>query len=281
MKGLFLFICSAVINLSAYAQIQHGSVGVIYYTKDKIIVAADSRGLVLNGNTPPDDTECKIAAPDGKMVFVSTQSTEYKNGGYADPVPSWSNVGEIRKAYGKASLLYSTNRDRIEGTAVEWGKLISSHFQTLLLWHPEKTMEAVNGGNGVLTRSIIGGLDNDGLLMLLRITIAFHEGIFAADTVQIPSCDACSKPYWAIGQVEVEQEFVDLTSQRARSEVKTWRPPKESNLADYDILRTMRLVELTIQYHKGNDVGGKIDAVEMDKDGSMRWFAIKENCAKD
>ena len=50
---------------------------------------------------------------------------------------------------------------------------------------------------------------------------------------------------------------------------------------DLDVLKTMRLVELTIAYHMGNDVGGKIDAIELFKNGGLRWVARKENCPKD
>jgi hypothetical protein len=48
----------------------------------------------------------------------------------------------------------------------------------------------------------------------------------------------------------------------------------------------MRFVDLTVQYDQETvngqkDVGGPIDAVEMDQDGSVRWFALKPNCKKD
>lgn len=49
--------------------------------------------------------------------------------------------------------------------------------------------------------------------------------------------------------------------------------------ADYDILKTMRLVELTIKYGP-DDVGGNIEAVELDKDGTLRWFANPNDCPK-
>jgi hypothetical protein len=278
MKRFFLFALFAVIGSPTIAQIQYGTVGVVYYTKDKIVMAADSRGFIV-GNTTPDDSVCKIAAPYGKMVFVSSHAMAYRNLGYFDFVQPWSNIEEIHRAYDTASPLFSTNHDRIVGTAIERAKSISSHFQSMLLWHPEKVIDVARKGNGVLTRAMIGGFDDNGALILLQAIITFQESVLAnvSSTVQILDCP---RSYCAIGEIEVEQEFVNLTSKRAKKEAKKWKPPKKSKLEDYDILRTMRLVELTIQYH-GDDVGGRIDAVQMDKDGSVRWFAIKENCAKD
>lgn len=277
MKALFMLSLFTILCSPTHAQIQYGTIGVVYFTKDKVVVAADSRGLV--GNTPPDDTVCKIATPHGQIVFVSSHAMGYRNSGL-DLVKPWSNVEEIHQAYDTASLLYSSRHDRIIGSAIEWGKSISSHFQSMLLWHSEQVIEVARTGNGILTRAMIGGVNDDGSLLLVETIITFQEGVLQYPS-PITHTLECPKSYCAIGEVEIEQEFVNLTSKRAKKEARKWKPPKKSNPADFDILRAMRLVELTIQYHEGNDVGGKIDAVEMDKDGSMRWFAIKDNCAKD
>ena len=45
-----------------------------------------------------------------------------------------------------------------------------------------------------------------------------------------------------------------------------------------DIRRTMRLVDLTAMYHQGNDVGGPVDAVQLNNDGSVEWYKRKPNC---
>ncbi len=95
MKGFCLFVFFAVIGSPTLAQIQHGTVAVVYYTEDKIIMAADSRGLLLTQNAQPDDSVCKIAAPYGKMLFVSSHAVAYKSGGLFDLVQPWSNVDEI------------------------------------------------------------------------------------------------------------------------------------------------------------------------------------------
>lgn len=278
MKGFFWLVFLATSSSPTLAQLQHGTVAVVYFTKDKIIMAADSRELVRN--VPQDDTACKVVAPRGEMVFVSSNYIGYRNAGVGDPVDSWSNNEEIHRAYNTVALSHSSNQSRIVETALEWGKVVSLHFQSLLFLHPEKLNEVVRKGSGVLTIAEMGGLDSDGALIRLETEIKFKEGASPPVFPETTKFTDCPKSYCAIGEIEIEQEFVNLTSERAKEETKSWRPPEKSRPEDYDMLRTMRLVDLTIKYHDG-DVGGRVDAVQMDKDGTVRWFAIKENCKKD
>jgi hypothetical protein len=271
---------AAIASCPAFAQIQQGSVAVVYYSEahDKIIMAADSRAL-WTGNPVPDNTACKIAAPQGKMLFVSTNFGGWKNGGPKDVVPSWMNVEEIHRAYNTASMLYTAPGARVHGAADEWGKLTTSHFQALLQEHPEAVTEFAKKNHGVLTKAFIGGLGNRGTMLLWKTTVSYQQGVVSYEMHGV----GCPNSFCPIGggAEKVAEEFTNQTSPRAIREAKEWKPPKSSKPEDYDILKTMRFVELSIKYYKGNDVGGKIDAVEMSKDGSVHWYTAKPNCTQD
>lgn len=278
MKRLSVVIFALIAGFSTFAQVQHGSVAVIYYSDahDKIIMAADSRALWTD-RSAPDDTVCKIAAPQGKLLFVSTNFGGWKNGGITDPVPSWMNVEEIHRAYDTASILYTAPGARVHGAADEWGKLITSHFRALLMEHPEVVTDIASKNDGVLTKAFIGGLGNRGTMLMWKTTVSYQQGIVSYEMHGV----SCPNSFCPLGEIKIAQEFANQTSPRAKKEAKQWKPPTSSKPEDYDTLKTMRLVELTIKYYKGNDVGGIIDAVEMSKDGSVRWFAVKPNCRQD
>ncbi len=196
-------------------------------------------------------------------------------------VHSWTNTEEIHRAYDRASFTYSTAHDRIVGTAFDWADSILSNFESLLFWHSERVIETARRGNGLLTVAIIGGVDDDGKMILLQDVITYRPDGFPtifADKTQITQC---AKSNCLIGEPEIADEFINLRSDRALKEAKNWRLPKTTDPADYDLLKAMRYVALTIRYHIGGDVGGDLDAVEMDKDGSVRWYAKKDNCADD
>jgi hypothetical protein len=44
------------------------------------------------------------------------------------------------------------------------------------------------------------------------------------------------------------------------------------------ILRVFRLVDLARAYDSTGEIGGKIDAVELLGNRTVRWFARKDNC---
>jgi hypothetical protein len=275
MKWLMLLSLAAI--PAAHAQIRRGSVGVVYYTDEKIVMAADSRGTYANADLPADDTVCKIAAPHEAILSVYAGASDYQSAKPFDLAPSWSANDEIHEAYDAASLRYSKKRDRLEATASEWARSMISQFEIINLGHPFVVAEVARKQNGLLGEAMFGGVDDDGKLLLLMSMITVDPNIIAALPKAEIDVIACPNSFCSVGRGEIKKEFVNLESERAKQEAKNWIPPKGSKPEDLDILRTMRLVELTIQYHD-DDVGGPIDAVQMDKYGAVRWFARKPDC---
>jgi len=282
MKRFFLCICLAIATYPTFAQIQYGSLGVAYYSKDKdkIIMAADSRALMTNG-APPVDNYCKIAAPHRKIIFVATGSGGHKNRGPADPVQSWSGTEEIHRAYDIASLLPTTNSDLLWRTASEWIESVSHHFDDLYRSDPQQVIDLARIQNGGLIKAFIGGMENDGKLILFKMSITFRPSITGNIHYEKGTVLPCPESFCPLGDIDIAEEFIKQTSARANKEAREWKPPKTSKPEDYEILKTMRFVKLTEIYNKGNDVAGPIDAVQMTKDGSVHWYAKKENCADD
>ncbi|MGA8407899.1 MAG: hypothetical protein WB680_12035, partial [Candidatus Acidiferrales bacterium] len=268
----------AVTAHSTSAQIQHGSVGIIYFSenKDKIIFAADSRGMLPDGTH--NDDYCKIAAPHGKFVFLTTGLGTYSGDELVGP---WSNVDEIRRAYDRASMeAHTTNDDVLLETIKEWSHSVSNHLRSLYRVHPEMIVKSAQQQHGVLAKAFVGGVGNNGKMFILRTDVVFNPNLASPINAIGGLIEPCPKNYCAAGEITVEEEFINLTSDRAKQEAREWSPPKNSRRADRDIQQAIRYVQLTIQYGPV-DVGGDIDALQMIPDGSIRWFAAKKNCQKD
>ncbi len=62
----------------AFSQLVHGTIAVVYYTPEKLVIAADSRGQLagINGTVHEDD-ECKVGALGDKIVFVASGNVGY------------------------------------------------------------------------------------------------------------------------------------------------------------------------------------------------------------
>lgn len=293
LKYLPIIVLVHLTSTCAVAQVRHGTVVVIYYTDQKIILAADSRQVSTDPSAAPRDHGCKIATPDGRVVFAAAGIADYThNGGLLGPTKSWTATDEIHKAYetkslfptfSQANLIFPTNLGSSVDPILEIAKMFEMYetfdFIDLNESDPETVAQTAQKQHGELTDTLIGGLDANGQLVLYLTRLTY------ADTGIAPifsRTDPAKRPilYRAIGEPDVVNEFVDVTSDRAKKEAQAWKPPKGSHPADYDILKAMRLVQLTINYGPG-DVGGKIEAVELDRDGTLHWFANPNNCPVD
>jgi hypothetical protein len=278
---LCVAILGALVAIPTLSDTNYGSIAVIYFTQEKIVVAADSRAT-HPGSSVLDNSECKIAAFKDQVVFVSGGAARYIPLDPGDPVPARSNLTDARSAYEKIVKHWRTSRGHVQDLGDEWGKVVSAHFESMFTFHRGDFFEAVRRGNGHLTGAENGGLDRNGELVLFQTLVVYdgsqsHPATYSTTAI---SPSSCPHSFCAVGNAAEFREFIDLTSERAKNEIESWKPGANANPADYDILRTIRLVDLVIRYG-GNDVGGKVDAVQLDRNGSIRWFARKDNCPPD
>lgn len=274
MKRLLLAFWLGCVIPAAVGQVKTGTVVVVYFTQDKIIMAADSRGLL--GEVTPSNSECKIAALNRQVVFGSSQVI-----GVGSPpvgLRPWKNTDEAHTAYNNTP---GETPKSVEAIAYRWANSISYYFQSFYFAAPGAVQQAQK--DGLLTQAYFAGLDSDGKLSLYFVKITFDATNPLPINFGVQKIEKCLlNDFCFIGETEVVSEFLGLTSDRAKREAATWKPAKGFAPSDYDLLRTIRLVDLTITYHQGiKDVGGPIDAVQLNGDGSLRWFARKRNCPAD
>jgi hypothetical protein len=231
------WIIAGLVIYPTFAQIQHGSVGVVYLTKDKIIMAADSRGMLSRDNIP-DNAECKIATPERKIMFLTTGISGYVPDGPASKLRRWSSIDEVNKACRSVTAKYGMGEAMVAGFG---------GGQTLIMFRVRLNLDTADKATPVKPK---------------------------IDQVE---CPASTNYFCAQGRPEVAIEFSSGMSQRAKDEARTWTPPTVIK-ADQDILRTIRLIELTIKYVTDGSVGGPIDAAELSSNGTLRWYVRKPNC---
>lgn len=279
---LLVLICSSL----AVSEVNHGTIAVIYYTQDKIIVASDSRALFYS-DRPPDDTQCKIAAFDGKFLFVSAGLAGSVRRRVDDPVPPWTNQDLARLAYDRLRGFPAAYP--VKSMAAEWTELELNNLKLLYRNHPEHILRAADmSPHGTIVDAIFGGIEN-GLLRLFAVQVRYDKTQVPPMRVSVSNYIDCPEEtanFCAMGESEIALEFLRQTSERARFEAKTWGPSPEVAPRDRNIAKAVRVIELTIRYqtgrvfrgHKQKLVGGPIDAVELDRSGSLHWYRKKKNC---
>jgi hypothetical protein len=260
------------------AQVRFGTIAVVYYSEGKIAIAADSAGF-LNASSPIT-SECKLAAIDGKLLFVTAGATAYRRlRPTADVVEPWDNIDEARKAYSFA--LAAGGDDLPLHTAKIWQQLITEKWQSLYRIHPKHVTDAVAVEHGGLTTAYFAGLGGTTRqLQLIKSHVSFDQSNEQPFSGTSAIASECLNTLCAMGTLDVAKEYILQTSDRARKEWAQW-DDKTGPFAGPDgkVRVTMRLVDLTIAFHQGEDkVGPPIDAVELAADGTIRWVARKQQC---
>lgn len=277
MKLLLIALGALCWGLPATSQIMHGTIGVVYYTPDKIVVAAESRLVGGVGSTlAPTNDGCKVTAVKGKVVFVSAGMTRHI--GDAGSV-GWDNNDEIREAYSKVTT--APARGNLDEIAKEWSSAVAEKFNTDARLNPGLfpwLTSQMRAGES-FTVAYMGGRDKAGNLSLFFMAVTPNASRTLAEGLARPVPACRDHGFCAVGAaIDTVTEFANSSSERARNEWARWKPPNGTPQHDYDALKTMRILELAVQHHTGNDAGGPIDAVQLNRDGSLHWYARKPIC---
>lgn len=255
----------------------HGTVGVVYYTPTKIIMAADSRLSHSEGALPPIDTGCKISAVGGELLFVSSGLTARVP---EAQTPGWDNASVLREVYQRVKI--ERPRDfNLASIAWAWSQEIAERFNNENRLHPGffpwVSARVLRAGES-LTIGYLGGRGRDGNLVLFLVFAGLNSAGTTAegDAKPISACE--DHGFCSVGAaVEKIKEFANFSSDAAKDEWGRWKAPKGASPESHDALKTIRMVEIGIRDYP-DDSGGPIDAVQLNRDGSVRWYAKKQNC---
>jgi hypothetical protein len=254
-----------------------GTIVIFLPAKDKFIVAADSRGLKIRGNEPPDDHKCKIAVFHDQFVFANSGSIAYERTLDNDPVKEWSNSIEAQIAIGNHKSDKGDAQTVIEHVATAWAESLRSKWQFLYSQNKELVLKAAKPPSYVLTSGIFATARQG------NIGFAVRELTLDGAQVRIIQSKCGPDHYCGAGQTDVFLEFVRQSSPRAVAEFKSWAESSvaESKRRSIDLrtLYAIRLAELTIAYDSTGTVGGRVDAIEIEQDGTVRWAQVKPCCA--
>jgi len=261
-NSLKCLVLAIAFNASALAQFQAGTVSVLITSPNGTVVAADSRNHPLRGKI--SDDLCKILTFGNKVAVTLGGVSAHTSPQH--PIREWDGFKQLTLAYIKQS-------SSTQAFADEW----ANEMRTLILHdvsdNPLPLINALDGWNGsrgtVLTGIFVGSDDLEGLAVMLTLDKAGNGYQVLLNPLRHPShsCDfACA----GVG-AEIIDEIVANTTARAQNWHRNMErmPPSQ---------RAIEAIRLTIQhYPRPLDVGGKIDAVMVSKNG-IHWIQRKPNC---
>lgn len=262
----------------AYAQAVSGTIVIMNFTKDELVVAADSRATHVSTGAP-DDTFCKISAFGHKFVFTSvgTSAWERTDG---SPFPSWKNsdlaldaVRLVPKIEPVSNLALITER---------WATDVKDRLARNNAVDPNGIRAMAKSNHAQITAGMF--FDTD---LNAKIGVISYDAERPIDPLTVQTADGRSLSYcWPCGQLDaakicgigvhldVAAKFCSLRKHGDKIKVRTilHGASKSAQLAT-------EIVELTKDEYESvaHDVGGDVDTLTITKNG-ITWNSRKHAC---
>ena len=271
MRKLALLVVALIPNV-ALSQISSGTVIVINFTKDKLVVAADSGVTSNEPGKQAENTECKISTFDHKFVFAAAGALRHRRVNKADPTEGWDSFDIAREAF-KATQRGSRRSaaDQLKSMANYWAQKVVKQWQKAYSY-PDVASQIRNAAKntiGVLTEGFFATASK-GTIKSQFVRITFNSNNLASPIgfdklPRPPSCWNCGQPDNASTCVMGHVHTVESAC--------TTTPPFQSKQIAVD------LAELTVAHDRWGEVRDPIDVVELRSDGSpVRRLKCKPKC---
>ncbi|MGA9390873.1 MAG: hypothetical protein WBV69_10545 [Candidatus Sulfotelmatobacter sp.] len=275
MKLLAMLIFLLAVDAITVAQFESGTVIVVGYSQNKIIIAADSRSV--DEGKVPTDNDCKITALSNKLFFSASGRTHDVTLGML----GWDATDQARQALAAVST-HAPIGTFTQAMAIEWAQLIGQNISHNIRQQEYDSLIPRH----VYIAGIFAGLGPNVDLQGTHIRVDRGESsrpierhMIYTTPVELPLSDTMG--YLSLsGQTEILNEFIGTGSARAKIErAITLKESKRWPIFDSDARMVIRLTELVIKYWNHPELAhGPVDAVEIDKGGSVRWIQRKPNC---
>jgi hypothetical protein len=269
-------------------QVKSGTTLIVGYSKEKIIMAADSRVTYFDGRVEND--QCKITALGGKLLFgvVGIQGFNAKT----PSIHSWEAVTEARRAFASERVRTSGS---IEMMSAYWASSIQRHLAELIRYNPAEVIHMMERNGPVLNYGIFAGRNPDGKLSALFVMASCVEQVpcsadlirknqarLTVQKIDFPEPESRVK-FEAFGVSSTFLKFENAPEKLSADDLRIWNSvPLRSTIKDPDAQRAVKFIDLTILHDpRKAGVGGDVDVVELTKSAGVTWLNRKQNCPAD
>ena len=253
------------------------TVVVIDHTPERIIVATDSRAVSIFGGTGTpsiNDSECKVYALGSHAAFVIAGHASYIRSEPND-APTWYAQQEAHRLFQDSVNANGGWSDAmLEALALSWRNSTGLHLTRLRQSNLKQFRDAM--GDNIRANAVFATAAGGGVrAVYVEATLTQGGEVLVIGPTPIN----CSGKPCVLGQNQVADEYLNLTSQRAKADVDRW---EQENVGLPEIERARRravnLVEATIAHDPTRHVGGPVDVLELHAGQKVRWLRRKPWC---
>ena len=252
------------------------TVVVIDHTPDRIIVATDSRAVSIFGGTGTasiSDAECKVFALGSHAAFVIAGHAWYASSEPND-APTWNAQQEAQRLFELAVRESGGWNDAmLDGLALSWRNSTAMHLTRLRQANLKQFRDAMGD---VRANAVFATAAGD------RVRAAYVEATLTQGgevLVVGPAPIKCSGKPCILGHHQIADEYLNLTSQRAKADVDRWeRESAGLSEIEHARRRAVNLVEAAIAHDSTRHIGGPVDVLELHAGQKVKWIRRKPWC---
>ncbi|MBZ5509326.1 MAG: hypothetical protein LAO78_28035 [Acidobacteriia bacterium] len=273
-----------VLALSACAQelaqsvkVGHGTVVVIFFSKERVVLAADSR-LTYSGPVGlHKDNQCKVSNLGHQTIFAASGFNRYN-------FPQDRNMPkfDVYQQAVQVSRSYKGNlHERGKAVAEAWAQQVKAALDIGLVRHPAEVMSSLHGQSMQLASGVFAGKSDTGLAVYHASILCECRTAHKYASIHISQLQPVNDgvPAASIGTAETMglfSEVADATSPRGLAERDTWKEAEDK--PDRDANVTIRTGEFILHHSKDRTIGGPLNAIELTAAGAVRWVKREKNC---
>jgi hypothetical protein len=245
-----------------------GTVVLVEFVNDQIIVAADSR----DSGTGRDEA-CKITELDRNNFFFATGQVGVISPRTGKAV--WDATEFSNTAFSASSGI--KDRFRLVRTAANWAELMRERFQDNLK-NVRPTKAPIELGQGFFAAD-----GSEGLQMYhVSLQYVFPPSVPIANTLfsiqEFKPGDLALNAFGEKAPIAAVSEFLADTTPRAKEVNAIFRDRFKPNSSDYEARRIQAAIQTAIKWMPNSSIGGDVDLMILEGNRSIRWIDMKKNC---
>jgi|SRR5580692_10168789 hypothetical protein len=257
-SGITILYLITLVCHCAAGQQQTGTIVVLSITRDKAIVAADSREMNGTTNTVANDSDCKILALDKKAIFAFSglRLCEMRDSKRV----IWDAQGVARDTY-----RHLAEQPKRVGESMG-NKFIRAWDKAMLQTMDFKLCNSTTGPHGEVMTAVFLDVDP------LNGTEAYFDAISSENATvndDIAQIEPNGLPM-GTGHTNILNEFLAGVTPRS----KTWHATIDKYSPER---RVQALAQLTRRFDTSGFVGGNIDMAVLTTNG-IQWVSTKKQC---
>lgn len=255
----------------------HGTVVVIFFSGDRVVLAADSRLTFSGGRRGHADNQCKVADLGREAIFAASGLSKYSfSPGQKNPA-----FDAQKTALRAARSLPPEVIDRPKAMAEAWAKQVKTALDTELDRHPQEIISSLHGSSTLLGGGIFAGRSTSRLSVYFAALYCQCGGAHKFSSIQItqirPSDDGL--PAAVVGTQDAMSlftEMVDATTPRGIDALADIT--KHTDVPDPGAEATIKTADFILHNTKDPTIGGPINAIELNSSGEVHWVKKEQDC---